>query len=343
MAGIRATAPGKLVIAGEYAVLYGGSAIAVAVGRRAEARLNTGGECSELHIANTEERYGFELTRSALQWHQDPGAQGDLLEAAVTVLSASGAELSKLAPFTLQLCSREFYTVKDAVTAKLGLGSSAAIAVALSSCLQHAVGERPDVATALAVHREFQSGQGSGIDVCTSYYGGTIALAADNGGDSATVRPIVWPEQLHILPVWTGRTASTAAMLQHLNKYAVTQPAQHAELISSLSARSAAVLHACTDEADVTALLTSLIAFTEELRAFDDATGLGIWSAEHIALAQLADKAGLVYKPSGAGGGDFGLAFATDREMLATFQDSAERAGFGCPALELGVDGLELG
>lgn len=341
-----ATAPGKLIVAGEYAALQGGAAIAVGAGRRAAVQLNTNVEQSELCIANDGNVYGFELIDSGVCWQRNPGALGSLFEAVTAVLSNSGTDLRNVAPFSLRLCTREFYSVQAGQATKLGLGSSAALAVALSGCLQQAAGKQVDVTAALAAHRKFQDGQGSGIDVHTSYHGGTIALAAgnrlDDNGANRLVSSLNWPPQLHVLPVWTGKAASTPAMLQQLHEFATTYPERHTELLTELSKRSADAVRAC-ESADASALIHALQVFTSELRAFDDITRLGIWSEEHLRLAQLADQARVLYKPSGAGGGDFGLAFATDLSSLTAFQTQATRAGFDIAEdLELGVGGLEI-
>ena len=55
------------------------------------------------------------------------------------------------------------------------------------------------------------------------------------------------------------------------------------------------------------------------LRELDAAAGIGIWSACHEKLNSVARKAGVSYKPSGAGGGDFGLAFSRDAARLEAF------------------------
>ncbi len=334
MTTVRATAPGKLVLIGEYAVLQGGPAMVSAVNRRASAEL-MGSESislSELRINNDGRRYEFEIQQGSVQWHDNPGEQGALLEAAIQVLADRGLDVASLAPFSLQLCSQDFYADQSR---KLGLGSSAAVAVALTGCLQQALSGTRDCDAALAVHRRFQRNRGSGIDVCASYYGGDQAV------HHGAVTALTWPPELHRLAVWTGVAASTSAMLNELEKFAAAHPKQYDNLLSALSARSAFAVQAC-EQGDAAALQEALNAFAAAMHDLDVATGLGIWSAEHLALENLAADAGLIYKPSGAGGGDFGLAIGADAEAVTHFRARVAETGFSCIDLEWGAAGLQL-
>ncbi len=61
-----------------------------------------------------------------------------------------------------------------------------------------------------------------------------------------------------------------------------------------------------------------------------------ILSDEHHALRRIAVDCGVRYKPSGAGGGDFGIGFATDEDAAAALRSGAEASGFH--VLDLGLD-----
>ncbi len=323
-----ASAPGKLIIAGEYAVLAGGPALAVAAGCRAVARLNTAVARNELRVANNDTTFGFDLSGDAVRWHRDPGAHGSLLAAAAKIF---GSGLRELEPFSVRLCTREFYAGKT----KYGLGSSAALAVALSGCLQQALKRPADVQTALAVHRELQGGSGSGIDVQASFRGGFVASS------DGAVRSCRWPAGVQLMPVWTGVAASTPGMLAQLAQFAAAQPQIYKQQQARLAERSAAVLQAC-DADNSAALLTALAEVAVGLREFAAASGLQIWSPEHEHLAELADQAGVVYKPSGAGGGDYGVAVSADDARLSRFRQAVSAAGFVEGNFPVGVPGFTV-
>ena len=88
--------------------------------------------------------------------------------------------------------------------------------------------------------------------------------------------------------------------------------------------------------ANKTALLREYPEYIERLRRFSVDYDLGIFDAGHDELVNEAQDAGLVYKPCGAGGGDIGVALATTRLSLASFEKTAMRAGF--TALESSID-----
>lgn len=337
MKEFRAAAPAKLILAGEYVVLRGGAALSAAVDVRAHARLETGVATSSLTVRGRESSFGFAITGGGdVQWTRDPGHNGALLTAAVGVFARQGSGLQALEPFAVELDSSAFYSGTGAARVKRGLGSSAAVAVALTACLQQALGQEPTLQMCLDVHHAFQNQRGSGMDVCSSFHGGVIARGA------AGITQLPWPVELTVLPVWTGVPASTPAMLARMEAFQAAAAQDFAEHMEILRAASAAVLGSWRD-AGVQSVLDSVDAFAVALRNFDEAAGIGIWSAPHLQLANLAEDFGLVYKPSGAGGGDFGLVFGADTERLDDFRLHAERAGFLLPAMDLGAAGLQTG
>ena len=89
----RATAPGKLILIGEYAVLEGAPAISAAVDRFAVAELHVTAGQSALRIANTGNCFPFSYSGEAVDWHIDPGIFGDVLVAASGVVVAAGVVL----------------------------------------------------------------------------------------------------------------------------------------------------------------------------------------------------------------------------------------------------------
>ena len=71
------------------------------------------------------------------------------------------------------------------------------------------------------------------------------------------------------------------------------------------------------ERGDPHALLRSLADYDDALRALDDGARIGIYTPEHERLAREAQAVNAVYKVSGAGGGDFGLAFADSPDVIA--------------------------
>ena len=176
---IVASAPGTVVLSGEYAVLDGAPAICMAVNRRAVATVGDSpdGRC---RVATP----GREFSN---------GEKFHIVDA----VCGSRPEL------TIELDTRAF--AEDGT--KLGIGSSAALTSALVAALGGDV-----FAGALDAHRKLQGGSGSGVDVATSVHGGLIEYRMEK----ASVQSLDWPQGLAIRFIWSGVSTSTKARLQRL-------------------------------------------------------------------------------------------------------------------------------
>jgi len=325
----EAHAPGKLVICGEYAVLHGAPAIAMAVDVRARARVSPAvGKTSRVTLQDGG-AWLFDWDDGTPQWRETaPAGQGRVLEAVVAALAARGSRLDS--GLEVSLDTRPFSTTRrDGSPDKLGLGSSAAIIVALTAALlAHAGRLAPDRAALLALcadaHRRFQDGSGSGVDVAASIHGGVITLAGTMG--ETRVRPLAWPPGLHWVAPWSGSSASTTAMLARFEAFGAADRARFERRVAELRELAAAAVQAW-ERGHVAAILQALADYDDALRALDDGAGLGIYTPAHRRLARISDAAGAVYKVSGAGGGDFGIAFADSPDIIA--RAAAKFAGEG--------------
>jgi phosphomevalonate kinase len=322
---ITASAPGKFVLSGEYAVLDGAPAICVAVDRRAVVTIDThDGDCHLVRAPGFTAATGrFRVESGELSW-LDGGRDFGLLEA---VWNASR-------PATASHClaiSLDTEVFRDPGSgSKIGLGSSAALTVALAAALDALGGDNADT-VAHAAHRLFQGGAGSGVDIACSIAGGSVEYRmADR---QAT--PLEWPAGLYFSVLWSGISADTGGRLARF----ADQPASSSRSELSEASASAAAAFERGQAAEVVAALG---AYTATLTRFDAAHGLGIFDAGHKTLVERAAGAGMVYKPCGAGGGDIGVALATSRASLASFEEIAARSGFMRLALSIDPCGALL-
>ena len=311
MMRIAASAPGKFVLSGEYAVLDGAPAICVAVDRRAVVTIEP--HDGDQHVVRapgfTAATGRFSANSGRLDWLDDCREFG-LFEA---VWNAS-----RPAPADPALAiSLDTAVFSDSASGrKIGLGSSAALAAALATAL-NALGGGSPADVAHTAHRLFQGGAGSGVDVACSLAGGIIEYRM-TGRQS---RQAKWPDGLHFSLLWSGVSAATRGGLARFGDQAGSSSR------SELSEASAAVA-AVFGSGDVPDVVAALGEYTQALLRFDSAHELGIFDAGHKALAERAADAGMVYKPCGAGGGDIGVALATSRASLASFGKTAARCGF---------------
>lgn len=337
---IEVSAPGKLVLIGEYAVLFGAPAAVAAVDRRAVVTLRPAtGDAWEVSSPGLAVRPAhFQIgADGTVRWHDEQLGQGTLglVDAVLGEIEASGAvALAALAPLAMTLDTRAFFAPSGGGGAKLGLGSSAALTVALATGLEgwSADGQLPSpdldrLQILVDLHRAVQGGQGSGIDVAASLLGGVLGFRLDGAGSVAEAAPLVLPEALRLVFAWTGRAASTGDFLARLKaglaeSSAEVQPALD-ELGEVASIGVAALCAGCGRD-----FLDAVDAFWGALDRLGKAIRVPILSDEHWALWRLAAESGVRYKPSGAGGGDFGIGFADEPMAAVDFAERVAAAGF---------------
>ena len=331
---IHATAPGKLVLCGEYAVLEGAPALVLAVDARARVWLEDASD-GEFRVAAhdvgiADAYFGFE-PHGRVRWNDLGQAQQKRLNLFARIVEVFGA---KQTPFHATIDTGEFAFDGQ----KLGLGSSAALAVALAGALcARAQREPPKLDDLIALHREWQGG-GSGVDVAASYSGGLSIYQSLDGHPA--IEQVQWPAALHGCCVWSGQVSGTCAQLQRLSDWRARAPAAHAALMRTL-AREAEAAATAIRKNDVAAVLHSIATYAHCLREFGDASGLNIFTDGHDALLDIAEGHGVVYKPCGAGG-DLGIALSADQQRLDEFRHSLRPSGFHEVASKPSDRGLQV-
>lgn len=330
---IVATAPGKIVVAGEYAVLVGAPALAVAVSRRVRCAIddsNGNGWTFTTHgfapdAAHTRDAllYGPLVARSdpahlcqhVLQQMQSVGVSpGSLpLHLRIDIDSSAGFDAGR----------------------KLGIGTSAAVCSALSAALIVRCGS--PLATfpiALAAHRSAQGGSGSGIDVAASCTGGLIRYEMR---PTPLLERVAFPIGVCHAVIWTGTSADTRAHLVHFDTWRNGGIPRELGALIEAAGRVADAVGVATE------FMRELRVYAAVLRVLDDTARLGIYSNAHRHLSDLGSEAGVVYKPCGAGGGDLGMAFANDANAIESFVLAAHAAGFKRLPVELDEHGITVG
>ena len=304
-------APGKLFLVGEYGVLDGGMAVVAAVNRLAVGEFIP-----------------------AL----DPGSPL-VAEAVRVTLAALGDKATALPPGSVWIDTGAFAAQKDigdgadapGASRKLGLGSSAATAAcAVGAILEMAglpIAAHRDLAFSLAesAHRSWQGGLGSGADVAAAVYGGVLEYSRPAGG-----APVV-----HHLPgglgplelvVFSSRVASsTTTQIRTMRAFAESQPARHAALLAPVREAAERFIESIASRRP-----RETIAATRAAGAALAALGVGaeipIVTPPFARAAALAAELGGAAKPSGAGGGDVGIALFADRAAAQAFSEQASAA-----------------
>ena len=307
---MRVSAPGKMMISGEYAVLAGAEAVVAAVDRRAFASLRQGGMPS-----------GSPEVQAAFRAAQ---AQVGAVEGEV-VLDVSSMRLDGL---------------------KIGLGSSAAGAAAAAGLVFAAHGQDPSspavrqqiLDTALRGHHAV-SPKGSGADVAAAVLGGFIRFR--RLGDTIESHALAWPAEAELRVVWTGHEARTSDFVARVEELAAQAPATYRRALSALGRESESFVAAALAQ-DTAGLVESTDAYGAAMGELGRAAGVDIVTDTLAEIARAAREAGGAAKPSGAGGGDVAIGVFPSADAAARFERLCAAAGLRLLSVQLGAPGVRL-
>ena len=358
-----ASAPGKLIVGGEYAVLDGAPALVIAMNRRVFATRRRGPRGSSAFLLAVVDEIEKRLGRN------HPAAR-----AAIEVV----------------VDSTPFY----AGGIKLGLGSSAAVTVAATALALAADNEAVPVidrelvlAIASAAHGAAQATRagrdssvmiprpsatnitsswhrqrGSGADIAAAVYGGVIAFqretpdriawpseAAARGRaivvDGAVVERLGWPSGVTLLPFFTGTAADTPTLVAAVHEARERDRQSVDAALLAIEKASRAACQACaarSPEISANALISALSLAAHAVDQLAVATGLPLVPSTVTAARGAMTRLGGTAKTTGAGGGDIAIAVIPATEEVAQARRYLIEAG--CQPLQLSVDtsGVDL-
>ena len=312
---VEASAPGKLVISGEYAVLAGAPALVAALDRRVTCTLALR-DAGDWRFVST----GFEnertLTRTAVF-----EAPVDSVPGVVRRVIAR-----ERAPEHIEV--RIDSTPCHLDGAKLGVGSSAALVAAVAAAFSVIGGDAPLLATLVDIHKGFQGG-GSGLDVAAAVTGGVIRFQEQR------IVPARLPD-IHKTFIFVGTSTRTADLVARFDAWrGASNPPGLARLIEA-----AVEVADCTVTAE--AFLEALSEYTDVLERMDRVARIGIFGPGHQTARAIAARCGVVYKPCGAGGGDTGVGFAAERDAVIRLAKEAGDAGLTVVPMEVADDGIRI-
>jgi phosphomevalonate kinase len=315
------SAPGKVLLCGEYAVLSGGVAVVAAAPRRAFARVS---------------RALVDGSASTASGSPETGTiPPEALLAVRKAEAMAGAVQGHLALDTSALRAPD--------GRKLGLGSSAAGAVAAAAAVLAAAGRdvggeaRTDVLKCAMAGHEAVAPRGSGTDVASAVFGGFLRCRRRDGVLEA--RALSAPKGLHVSVVWTGRPARTSDLLDAVASLEERDAANHGTCMAELRAVSAGFADAW-ERADLAEIILLTDAFRDALERLGAAADAPILTAELRAASDLARAAGGAAKPSGAGGGDVAVAFFASPGGAREFERTCAKRHFRLLKGALGSAGV---
>ncbi len=302
---LKVSAPGKVVLIGEYAVLENAPALVTAVSRRVSVT-----EAS-VTSASPEVDAAIKLASHAFN----------------TSIEGARIDASSL-------------SIADQ---KLGLGSSSAAAVATVALLaakaglaldEHANRERI-FELARQAHQSVAP-SGSGIDVCASTFGGLLSFE-----QPAKKSYLSWPKHVFVVVVSTGKQARTSTFVDAVRAFKEAAPERHKTLFDLMRAASERGI-ASFKKHDSETLLKCIAQYHELMRQLGNEAGVEIITPELDAIHQLAVTHSGQAKASGAGGGDIAVAFFSRPDHAEHFRDSCKKNNFTVIDLEYAAEGVRI-
>lgn len=337
IADIWVSAPGKVMLAGEYAVLEGTDAVVMAVNRRVMAR--------------------------ALPAAASSGPFLKAVRDAVTAHAGAGSTEARAAAHLFV----DSQSLRAPDGTKLGLGSSAAVTVAACACaLAH--GPALDASSVLApalVHRlahaahgaaqAHRGARGSGADIAASVHGGIIAVRMrPDPEELPVVRPLSARDGepaphagnlggAHLVFLWTGSSASTTDLVARVQAWRQSQPAAYDRAVADIATAAAALIAALRPGAGAGEVVAAIDQGGRAAAALGRAAGVDIETPIHREIAALAAACGRgAAKPTGAGGGDIALAAFARAEQAEAFRRQAMARGMGILDLSMAHEGVTV-
>ncbi|MCF7802901.1 MAG: hypothetical protein K9N46_07465 [Candidatus Marinimicrobia bacterium] len=340
--------PGKMILLGEYAVLDGAPALVTAVDKYAKVSIQEAenGHWSvsapTLHIS----RVGFSTDAGRISFEAGIDSEHRIqLQFFKKAVETSFADLEgTLPPANIRLDTDDFYANDGR---KYGFGGSAALTVALVSALAVYSGAKPLpsenslFSRAYRSHSEAQGKFGSGIDIATSIYGGIIEYTRAEPANKTAPISMDLPENFYILPVWTGKSASTSRILKRLENYRVERAKDYRRIFKNLNAISRDGCRAFHHQ-DIQRFFTDVDKFYHSMERLGELIDIPVVSAEHKAIYHLVRDTGGYYKPSGAGNGDIGIAFTDSKTIMQDIKTSIIDSNFTLPGARISHQGVHV-
>lgn len=364
---IHISAPGKLFISGEWAILdLGNCGLVAAVDKRVHAKIDAlsgyPGISINIRDFNLNDIRAKFLNNELTFFTPVDGIKDKLefIKGAIETGLRYAAEHGKNAKsFKIETWG-EMSQIGDK---KIGFGSSAASVVAVIAAVLkfHDIEfDKEDLFKLATIAHYFVQGKvGSAFDVAASTYGGLFVYSRFDAnwlvkemGAGKPLNDIVydeWPglyvEELEIpkdfmlLVGWTGDSASTTAMVKQLNAWAEQNKEEHKRLYREIALTAEDAIEALKNENKKQFI--ELIQKNEMLlRELGEKSGVNIETLELRKLSELAHQCGGCGKLSGAGGGDCGIGICFDAATTEKIKDAWSSAGLTVVDADIDTEGF---
>lgn len=335
------------MIAGEFAVLEPYQQLSVvAVNRYVYATLKDSDE-NKLHLTDFQlENLRFEFSNHKLHIHTADSRVSFIRNAMEVTYRYLSEKKYPVSPFSLLIKSE----LDDKSGIKYGLGSSAAVVTSVVAAILHKFLPNEPSKELLfklaSISHVITQGNGSGADVAASSYGGLLNYASfqaewlqreyeqtesiselvEKNWKYLTLEPISIPENTYFCVGWTGNPASTKKLVDIVLQLKNDNPPRFEEFLDRSKHAVETFLHGM-EVSDFNILSRGIKENRQALRTVGDYANAPIETPLLTKLCDVAEKNGGAGKPSGAGGGDCGIAFMPSKERVEKLLEDWEREG----------------
>lgn len=342
---IEVSAPGKLYIAGEYAVVEPGyPAIIVAVDQFITITIDAAEKNGSIQSAQYSElpvKWTRRHGELVLDIRENPFHY--ILAAIRLTEKYAGEQGQPLSFFDLKVTSE----LDNSNGRKYGLGSSGAVTVATVKALNlyyHLELRDLEIFKIAALaHLEVQ-GNGSCGDIAASCYGGWIAFATfdhqwvktrmatasmtellKTAWPALQIEPLTAPKNLRLLIGWTGSPASTSDLVDQVHESKEDKQTSYQHFLSSSRACVEQMIEGFKS-GNVQLIKQMVTKNRQLLNELTTITGVTIETPALTELCNLAETFGGAAKSSGAGGGDCGIVIVDQKTGILPLMSAWEKA-----------------
>ena len=366
---VSAYAPGKIMIAGEWAILDLGNPCIVLATDKGNTLLGntllgnsllgvTATISSSKHFLLDKVLFDYKdnkvvvLSKLSSKEQQFLSFSFCAIEIVLRYLREIGHEV---VPFKIFIDSSiSFFTLPDGSKVKPGLGSSAALVVAITKCILKFYGFSVETEAvkkivfklSSIVHYKTQGSIGSCFDIAASTYGGLLyykrfdaewleqELSAEASINKIIsqkwpyleIKKILLPEKMKIVVGFVGYSADTRKLVKKVMSLRGENKEAFEAIFSSIS-RLVDRLVEALEQGNQESIKKLVKKNRILLREFSDLSGLDLETKELKTLCDFAESCGGVAKFSGAGGGDCGIAICFDEKIKESIIRVWEKEG----------------
>lgn len=371
---IEVSAPGKLMLSGEWSVLEVGiPCIVLAVNRKVHCKIK---EAKEIELNAPDigiQDLKGEFKGGKLRWKKklNESEKEELvlpekaIELTLRYLEDIGTRLINFSITTKSDISQ--VVLENGSTTKIGFGSSAAAVVAIVGAILKLHGisitakEDKDriYKLAAAAHYIGQGKIGSAFDIAASTYGGAVVYyrsepdwltgeinserrlskLVETKWKGFSAENIELPEDFILCVGWTRSGASTKELVLKIREFKKINKEKYWEIINAIRSVTEKLIEAISRK-NKEGILKMIGENRKLLKELSDSSGSKLETNELATIAEIAEEHGAAGKFSGAGGGDCGIAVCFDLYTAAEINKSWKEAKLYPIDIEISQTGI---